>query len=101
LALCCTSSQEEALTRPARLLGMYANRSNARWAEGRAWGAPQLYDPGKLQQVLGGAQAHVFRDQVLKLLRSGGIAVQVRGGGRGAYEGRAKDGEAEEGFGEL
>jgi hypothetical protein len=61
------------------MLGVYANRSNGRWAEGRSWALPQLYDPSRLAQQLGGAQAAVFRDQVLRLIRSGGLAVQVRG----------------------
>lgn len=73
------ASQEASLDRPSRMLMMYANRSNARWAESRACEVPNVYDVGRLQQLLGGGQAQVFRGEVIKLLRQGGLAVQVCG----------------------
>ncbi|KAG2493032.1 hypothetical protein HYH03_008695 [Edaphochlamys debaryana] len=95
--------QEEvaALDKPLRLMQLYANRANARWAEellppplqqappppgahahgpgGAAPGfePPHVYDASRFSAAVGGAQSSAFKSEATALLRSGRMAVQI------------------------
>lgn len=69
------------------MMGMFANRANARWAEGEHWDAPHIYDVGKFSVAANGGQAGAFKQEILAFLRAGRFAVQVRGVARSGWGG--------------
>ncbi|KAG2445998.1 hypothetical protein HXX76_000601 [Chlamydomonas incerta] len=65
------------LSKAQQLMGMYANRVNAQWAEGQQWAPPTVL-PSSEQEMFCSSDAWVpYKVNALRLLKQGGIAVHI------------------------
>lgn len=61
LALPAVDVQQAAMERPSRMLTMYVNRCNAKWAEAATWDVPHIHNVARFYTEAAGGTANVFR----------------------------------------
>lgn len=65
------------MSKAYQLMGMYANRANATWAEGQQWTTPSVLPATEQEQFCASDAWLPYKLNVVKLLRSGGIVVHI------------------------
>ncbi|GIL65186.1 hypothetical protein Vafri_18968 [Volvox africanus] len=60
------------------MITMLLNRCNANWAEAQAWGPPSLVSQGQLNMFSRSDMGLAYRDEALRMLLCGTIAVHMR-----------------------
>ncbi|GLC37726.1 hypothetical protein PLESTM_000640800 [Pleodorina starrii] len=75
----CQAKLEE-LQRCSQLISMFLNRCNANWAESQAWTAPSMVTQPQLTAFTRSDAGIHFREELLRMLCSGAVAVHLRAG---------------------
>ncbi len=65
------------MSKAYQLMGMYANRANATWAESQQWTSPSVLPATEQEQFCASDAWLPYKLNAVKLLRSGGIVVHI------------------------
>ncbi|KAG2492163.1 hypothetical protein HYH03_009654 [Edaphochlamys debaryana] len=68
----------EDLHRCSQLISVFLNRCNAAWAEAQSWGPPPMVSQLQLSAFARSESAMVFRNELVRMLCTGGLAVHLR-----------------------
>lgn len=64
--------------KPRKMMAMYCHRANSRWAEQQHWDPAHVTHQVRLAaEGINGGQTTVFRDAAIKMLQTGGLAMQI------------------------
>lgn len=58
-------------------MAMYAARGNASWAEAQSWASPRVISLPEQERWMSSDQWTVYRSEMLRRLRKGGVAVHI------------------------